>query len=292
MHQIRRWKRVLWGLALLFWVSVCISAPAIAGALETRLLQFPDWRSLPDLPTAQADLYYPQWMAGEWQVDSILTEAVSPLAPEIVSPGFAAISAQLHQPVHFRVRFQPAVVSGVERGLWVPQSVGQKQRLVADRVYNGMNLAEAELGKGVIESIRLDPRSPNAQVVRFADGQTLATQISNRATETPSADVFISSELYRQTFRNAVQIYLNQVENTIAYRRIVSDQPDSLAQPHIEAEQITAIYLSPQDPAYFKAQGRPVALYRYRLRLEAVEAFGADTPRSEKSEKFGTIERQ
>ncbi|MGJ3251150.1 MAG: DUF6816 family protein [Elainellaceae cyanobacterium] len=31
---------------------------------------------------------------------------------------------------------------------------------------------------------------------------------------------------------------------------------------------MTAIYLSPQDPDYFKANGHPVALYRYRYRLE------------------------
>lgn len=262
-----------------------MSAPAVAGALETRLLQFPDWRSPPILPTAQADLYYPQWMEGEWQVDSTLTEAVAPLDPELLSPGFSTIAAQLHQPVYFRVRFKPVGVSTVTpgRGLLVPQSVGQNQRLIADRVYNGMSLAEAVLGKGVIESIRLDPRSPNAQVVRFTDGQTLATQISNRATETPAADVFISSELYRQTFRNAAQIYINQVENTIAYRRIVPDPTNQLDQPHIEAEQITAIYLSPQDPAYFKAQDRPVALYRYRLRLDAMDALGVGALRSEKS---------
>jgi hypothetical protein len=31
------------------------------------------------------------------------------------------------------------------------------------------------------------------------------------------------------------------------------------------ANQVTAIYLSPQDPDYFAAGGRPVGLYRYRL---------------------------
>jgi hypothetical protein len=39
----------------------------------------------------------------------------------------------------------------------------------------------------------------------------------------------------------------------------------------IEAEQITAIYLSPQDPDYFKAAGHPVALYRYHLQLNKIK---------------------
>ena len=35
----------------------------------------------------------------------------------------------------------------------------------------------------------------------------------------------------------------------------------------VEADQVTAIYLSPKDPDYFTAGGHPVALYRYRLEL-------------------------
>jgi hypothetical protein len=50
--------------------------------------------------------------------------------------------------------------------------------------------------------------------------------------------------------------------------------------PAIIAEQVTAIYLSPQDPNYFEAidpeslfgQPRPVALYRYRLEFRKTEA--------------------
>ncbi|MEL6327067.1 MAG: DUF6816 family protein, partial [Cyanobacteria bacterium J06626_23] len=38
--------------------------------------------------------------------------------------------------------------------------------------------------------------------------------------------------------------------------------------PAITADQITAIYLSPRDPDYFKAFNKPVALYRYRLTFE------------------------
>ena len=38
------------------------------------------------------------------------------------------------------------------------------------------------------------------------------------------------------------------------------------------ADQITAIYLSPQDPDYFKAKDKPVALYRYQLAFSPLEA--------------------
>jgi hypothetical protein len=33
------------------------------------------------------------------------------------------------------------------------------------------------------------------------------------------------------------------------------------------ADQMTAVYLSPQDPDFFKSGNQPVALYRYRLEL-------------------------
>jgi hypothetical protein len=77
--------------------------------------------------------------------------------------------------------------------------------------------------------------------------------------EAPAVDQFITTELFQQVFRGTDQPYLNQVETTTDYHR----QADS-AMP-IVADQITAIYLSPKDPNYFKAGETPVALYRYKL---------------------------
>lgn len=61
--------------------------------------------------------------------------------------------------------------------------------------------------------------------------------------------------------------------------------PDHPSQPVITADQVTAIYLSPQDPDYFKsvppenllAEPHPVALYRYRLEFYRV----ANTPETQ-----------
>nr|WP_319592620.1 hypothetical protein [Zarconia navalis] len=44
-------------------------------------------------------------------------------------------------------------------------------------------------------------------------------------------------------------------------------ETDRVTADRVTADRVTAIYLSPQDPDYFKAQDRPVALYRYRLDL-------------------------
>jgi hypothetical protein len=90
--------------------------------------------------------------------------------------------------------------------------------------------------------------------------------VTGRASETPSSDQFIATEVSTQVFRGTTQPYFNEVETTTAYQ--LRESPRLT----IEALQMTAIYLSPQDADYFKAQGKPVALYRYQLELLPVES--------------------
>jgi hypothetical protein len=203
-------------------------------------------------------------MAGDWKVTSTLVDLAAPLAPTIVTPGFEASQKLLQQPVTFAVRFEPSQVSlPVQRSPFPTSTVSaDPPKIVANRAYNGMSLATAILGQDVVESIEIDPRSPNRQLALFKNGQRLTTQISDRGAETPSDKDFVSSELYQQIFRSETQIYLNQVENTIAYHRVMT-QPEQ-----VEADQVTAIYLSPKDPDYFKARAQPVTLYRYRLQFK------------------------
>ena len=58
---------------------------------------------------------------------------------------------------------------------------------------------------------------------------------------------------------------VNTVETTTSYQFLATPTPT------ITATQISAIYLSPQDPDYFRTLGklgnRPVAIYKYRLDL-------------------------
>ncbi|MFM5898527.1 MAG: DUF6816 family protein, partial [Dolichospermum sp.] len=70
---------------------------------------------------------------------------------------------------------------------------------------------------------------------------------------------FIASEVFQQLFKGGSHPYFNTVESTTAYQKL------STPSPSITADQVTAVYLSPQDPDYFTAGSRPVALYRYRL---------------------------
>jgi hypothetical protein len=89
-----------------------------------------------------------------------------------------------------------------------------------------------------------------------------------RAIETPGSDDFLTTEVFLQEFRGSPQLYFNQVETTTAYHR------NSKHDPAIIADQVTAIYLSPQDPDFFKAGDRPVALYRYRMEFSPIAKTG------------------
>jgi len=83
--------------------------------------------------------------------------------------------------------------------------------------------------------------------------------VTERATETTSDGKFIATEVFQQLFKGGSRPYFNSVESTISYYKLPTSHPA------IEADQVTAVYLSPQDPDYFTAGSRPVALYRYRL---------------------------
>lgn len=237
-------KRLIWGLILS--LSFFCASPVWAGTLSDRVAAFPDWHNKPPVDRATEDLIYPNWIAGTWRVKSTLIDLVAPLAPQIVTPGFESNRAYVNQPIEFNVRF-------------TEQQDQRVKGVIADRAFNGLNIARAYLGDRAVLSVKLDPNSPNKQITRLKDDRILTSAITGRAIETPAPNQFITSEIFQQVFRGSAQPYLNQVETTTAYQ-FLADQTSAIV-----ADQITAIYLSPQDPNYFKAESTPVALYRYRL---------------------------
>lgn len=241
------WICCLWCL----WLPI-----ANAGVLSDRAAQFPNWQEKPPVGMARGDLIYPQWMAGTWDVTSTLVEAVAPLAPDIVTPGYEVNRRYLDRSLQFRVRFQPQS----------PSQSGFKSDsksdvpIVADRAFNGESIARAYLDPDSEVSVRVDPDDPNRQITVIPPNRQLVSVVRGRNSERPNLDRFVATEVAYQVFRTRPQIYLNEVETTTVYNR---------ASPtRIEADQMTAIYLSPKDPNYFRANGRPVALYRYRLQLD------------------------
>jgi hypothetical protein len=290
-----------------FFVTICLmltlllwgNDSAIAGVLSDRLAQFPDWDSKPPVQVAQGDLVYPDWMAGIWQVNSTLVDMVAPLAPQLVTPGFESNRQYLHQPVSFLVKFgDPTYKSDRFPSNFLPipavKPSETKTLVVADRAFNGLNIATAYLGDDAIVSVKVDPENPNRQITGLRGDRQLVSVVTGRLSETVAPDTshpslsplfkgglrgdktgrvrginvlldqFIATEITQQIFQGKTEIYLNEVETTTRYQVQNSG--------NILADQITAIYLSPKDPDYFKAAGHPVALYRYELELLPVES--------------------
>jgi len=254
--------KLIWGfclvLTLLLW-----GGGARAGVLVDRISSFPNWDSKPPIGVAKGDLVYPDWMGGSWNVASTLVDLAAPLAPNIVTPGFERNRQYLQQPVLFQVRFQPEI----NTGLFSNYRSQLARKTVGDRTFNGLNIAKAYLGDGGVLSVKVDPHNPNRQITILKGDRQLISIVTSRGTETPNPLEFISTEISQQVFRGETDIYLNEVETTTAYRVVGGGKNGDSASKRIEADQVTAIYLSPQDQDYFAAGGHPVALYRYRLKL-------------------------
>ena len=252
--------------------------------LATRLSKYPNWQGKPPVQPSRGDLIYPDWFEGNWLVTTTLLDMVAPLAPDITTPGYESNRQFLNQPIAFKVRFIEAEVKGINAILSLVRSRGEKQ-IISDRAFNGMSLAKAYLGDRAILAVKVDPNNPNRQITLlrgespealFSERQLVSTVIG-RAVEATVSDRLITTEVFQQEFRGTSQIYFNEVENTTAYRYHDVDSQDVDVSKNggvaIEADQVTAIYLSPQDPNYFKTipngsflgEPQPVALYRYRL---------------------------
>lgn len=254
---------------------VALTEPALpasalpASALADRITTYPNWQGKPPIQPVRGDedLFYPDWFQGNWQVVTTLVEMTAPLAPAVTTPGFEGNRQFLDQPIQFDVRF---VEQAARR---VAGRADRQAKLISDRAYNGAQLAKAYLGERGLLAVKLDPKNPNRQITLLKGDRQLVSTVTARATEMPDPNYLLTSEFFQQEFRGGPQIYFNEVENTTAYRHqpeISPAQPPIIAD-QIIADQITAIYLSPQDANYFKTLSgplstpRPVALYRYRM---------------------------
>jgi len=257
-------NKIICNFCLIIFLVLGWNSNANAGELSERLANFTQWEKLTSVQTAKGDLVYPEWMEGTWEVKSTLVDLAAPLAPDIVTPGFEGNRRQLNQPVSFLVRF---VKEGFSQGEGVRSPITSLKlipktlstNLVADRAFNSLNLARSYLGDEAVLSVKVDPDSPNRQITFLRGERQLVSIVTARATETTPEGKFITAEVFQQLFKGGSRPYFNSVESTTAYHKL------STSSPAIAADQVTAVYLSPQDPDYFAAGSRPVALYRYRL---------------------------
>jgi hypothetical protein len=262
-------------LAFICAIAICsfISQSAIAGALSDRIDQYPNWNTQPQVTQHAGELTYPEWFRGRWIVKSTLLEQIAPLAPEIVTPGFESNRQYIDKPIEFTVQFIPTdpnkAVKFSPLNLPRLKSSLPAAQIVADRAFNGLNIAIAYLGAANVISVKIDPQNPTKQITQLTQDRELEAFVTGfdsdaqrlRQRGIPDPNRFVSTELSQQVFRTTATIYLNTVETTTSY------QFSATPTPTITATQISAIYLSPQDPDYFRSRDRAVAIYKYRLNL-------------------------
>ncbi len=256
-------------MRVLSWIGAIViwcwsSQAAMAGLLRDRIARYPDWHQT-QFAQHKGELTYPKWFEGSWVATSTLLEQIAPLAPDLMTPGFEGNRKNLDRPIEFSVRFIPQNPQLAPQSslLNFPQlkTRSTPAEIVADRAFNGLNIAAAYLGKVNVKSVKVDPQNPTRQITQLTQDRQLVSFVTGFDREIPNANNFIATEVSQQVFRSNSTIYLNIVETTTIYQ--FSPTPI----PKITATQISAIYLSPQDPDYFKARDLPVALYKYKLDL-------------------------
>jgi hypothetical protein len=280
--NIGKLKILNWIVAILVWLSS--SQVAMAGALSQRMADFPQWQSQPQIGKLEGQLIYPEWFKGRWLATSTPIEQLAPLAPDLVTPGFDRNKTYLDRSIEFKVQFIPLEARATPTSLLnlprpnrsIPQSghfdklsmsryANDLAEIVPDRAYNGYNISIAYLGADKVRSVKVDPQNPTKQITQLEGNRQLVSIVTGFAKEQPNPNNFIATELSQQIFRSDTQIYFNTVETTTNYQFSI------VPTPKITATQITAIYLSPQDPDYFRALNKPVALYKYKLDLRPSE---------------------
>lgn len=229
-----------------------------AESLSERLTAYPNWQNLPELTHSQGEIDYPDWFEGTWQVNSLLIEQIAPLAPEFVTPGFEGNRRYLQKPVNFTVKFKKKTF--ISNYNWsLPSLVQSSSSVIADRLFNAQQITQAYLGKSNILEIQLLSKPSPQLISDFPEQRRLVSTVIGYSQQLLESNHFLTTELTNQKFEGETRRYFNRVETTTNYHLINPTE--------IEAEQITAIYLSPQDSDYLTVKNQPLALYRYQLSL-------------------------
>lgn len=226
--------------------------------LNQRITEYPHWDHQLSLPTPREELIFPSWFEGRWNVGNTLKEQIAPLSPRFKTPGFDSNAEYIDREINFQVQFIPIILPP-KNDNFVASVINKEEVIIPDRAFNGLSISQAYLGAKKIKNVIISKDNSAEQITKFEGENELISTVIGRKQETLSNTYFLTSEVTGQFFRRPNSIYLNLVETTTKYHLINKD--------YIQGQQVTAIYLSPQDPDYFLAFDKPVALYYYVLDL-------------------------
>nr|QFB70720.1 chloroplast hypothetical protein 3 [Chlorella ohadii] len=223
-------------------------------------------------PWAPKQIFYPRYLFGEWEVEMEFTALRTPLGRQFVPPGFlqaAEASPEeggLGSRYAFRQRFYSTLPPTLDNELRVNLGLGMPQdAIVSDRAFNTRETTNAFLGYAAVEAVEYDPRdAPLRETVTLSrlapdmaplPPRRLELYINHLSSEEGPGGSFLTSELCRQVLLGVRQVEVKDYEIMHEYRL----QPDG----SLRGRQRSCLYLQPQEPRFFEAGGRAVAVYDY-----------------------------
>lgn len=242
-------------------------------------------------------LLYPSWLRGEWRATSTLTAVSTPTGRRLVPPrllaaadaeaaGLAPGAAAPPTPTPFAVRFYATLPDSAANGARVALGLLPVPAVAADRAFNLRSLAEAQRQAGpgspaaaaAVSSVAYDPRaSPDVVDVTYASGARTRLLLSAlrsddpagaEATEGTAGAVFRTAECSRTAPLLAAG---RGGGGATAVRDFLTLSRFERVGPHGAAlRQRVAVFLTPNDAAYFDAANRAVVVFDYAVRLDRV----------------------
>jgi hypothetical protein len=242
-------------------------------------------------PWDSKTIYYPRWLFGQWKVNSKFTGVATPLA-KYVPDGFlqqanapsedGGVGAEYNYSLRFYSTLPDTFKNNARfmLGLGYPEDA-----IIADKAYNTKQTSDAFLGySGAVASVEFDPRdAPLRQTVELSrlgpdmvplPPRRIELYVNALKSETPggvegNGRTFVTSELARQVLVAVRDVQVTDYEVINEYRLVAPGK--------IEGRQRSLLYLQPQDPNYFKAGNRAVAVYDYTFTMTR-EVPEADAP--------------
>jgi hypothetical protein len=252
------------------------AAPSIATKFDKETLTIPGPSAATELNGVD-NLYFPSFLAGEWQVTQTLIDTATPLGlrfvggpngvEQIAKETMAEARRNIGKPVSLRLRYIPT-----------------KWGIAEDRLFNTRQRLDAFAGKPVVANVEYanvggsnrpsvlamggteqDPLQTT--VTRFKGPAAQKTFVVSHGAETLSDNEWSGYELDRSIFALTNQ---NTAPPLTTDSELIwyFEQKDK---DHVQGKLRIAGYLNPQsDTLYFEARNRAVSLQDYTLDMKRI----------------------
>ena len=206
--------------------------------LDERQQAWPHWQLPAPLPRPRQhqDLIYPEWLRGEWMVES------TDLADQ----------SRLEHPARFHA---------------LHPLIDGKADVVGDRRFNARAIGEALLGEQLL-SVEQAPEQVNRQLAHLSDDRTLETTVIGRRQTSTDQRPFVSDELVLQILHGNGPPRISRIE-TLSRYSLCADDINLIC-----AEQLQARYPGPG--AQSSNQALNTSHYELRLTRQRDQPAGAD----------------